>query len=64
MTYIPDPIELLESRMDALMEHYIDDKTCMQCKKVVDYELYCMSPIGDGPLLCAGCAGQTINKGE
>lgn len=54
--YIPDPIELLESRQERMMDEFIDESTCMQCKKKVDYELYCMSPIGDGPAVCAECA--------
>lgn len=40
-----------------MMDQYIDENTCMNCKKKVDYELYCMSPIGDGPCVCAECAG-------
>ena len=54
---IPDPIELMEARIDRLADEYIDENTCMQCKKKVDYELYCMSPMGDGPAVCAECAG-------
>lgn len=57
MNYIPDPIELLDSRIERLMDEYIDENTCMQCKKKVDYDLICMSPVGDGPALCAECAG-------
>ena len=57
MDYIPDPIELMENRIERLMDEYIDENTCMNCKKKVDYELYCMSPIGDGPCVCAECAG-------
>lgn len=55
--YIPDPIELMESRIDRLAEEYIDEHTCMNCEKKVDYELYCVSPMGDGPCFCAECAG-------
>ena len=55
--YIPDPIELMESRIERLCEKFIDEHTCMGCKKKVDYELYCMSLMGDGPALCAECAG-------
>ena len=54
---IPDPIELMESRIDSLMVDFIDDKTCMACKKEVDYDLICMSPMGDGAMVCAECAG-------
>lgn len=55
--YIPDPGELLESRMERYMNEFIDEYTCMGCYKKVDYELLCNSPIGDGPALCAKCAG-------
>ena len=54
---VPDPIELMESRIDALSDLFIDEYTCMGCQKKVDYELYCMSPIGDGPALCVECIG-------
>lgn len=57
MEYIPDPIERLESKMEALMEEYVDENTCMQCKKKVDYELLCPDPMGYGPLLCVECLG-------
>ncbi len=58
--YIPDPIELMESRIERLVDEYIDEYTCMGCKKKVDYALICLSPIGDGPELCAECAGIDI----
>ena len=55
--YIPDPIEIMESNIERMIVNYIDEYTCMACKKKVDYDLYCMSPIGDGPCVCAECAG-------
>lgn len=54
---IPDPIELMERRIDRLCSEYIDENTCMLCHKRVDYELICLSPTGDGPAVCAECAG-------
>ena len=57
MTRIPDPIELMRSRMESLADRFVDEHTCMECGKKVDYELICLSPIGDGPGLCAECAG-------
>lgn len=54
---IPDPIELMENRIDRLASDYVDEHTCMICGKRVDYELICMSPLGDGPAVCAECAG-------
>ena len=55
--YIPDPIELLEARQERYADEYIDEYTCMGCGKKIDYELICLSPLGDGPALCAECAG-------
>lgn len=57
MTYIPDTIERMEARMDNLADKYVDENTCMQCGKKVDYELICPSPIGDGPAVCVECLG-------
>jgi hypothetical protein len=54
---VPDPIELSEARIDRLMALFVDEHTCMACGKHVDYELYCMSPLGDGPCVCMECAG-------
>lgn len=54
--YIKDPIELLKDRIERLVDQY-EEGVCMQCGKKVDYELYCMSPLGDGPAVCAECAG-------
>lgn len=53
----PDPVELMEARIERLEEAFIDDETCMGCYRKVDYELICLSPMGDGPALCATCAG-------
>lgn len=57
MTHIPDPLELLESRMERLMDKFVDLNTCMECGKRYDYEMYCVSPIGDGPIVCTECLG-------
>lgn len=55
--YIPDPTELLESRIEDMMSKYVDENTCMQCGKKVDYDLICPSPMGDGPAICVECLG-------
>ena len=55
--YIPDPIELLKSRYERMIDMYVDEFTCMACGKKVDYDLYCMSPTGDGPCVCFECSG-------
>lgn len=55
--YIPDPIELMEARMDRLEDKFVDEYTCMECGKKVDYDLICFSPLGDGPSVCVECLG-------
>jgi hypothetical protein len=60
--YIPDPTELMESRIACFNDRYIDEYTCMQCGKKVDYDLICMSPVGDGPAVCCECAGFDPDK--
>ncbi len=53
--YIPDPIEIIESRVEKLNEQFIDENTCMGCGQKVTYELICPDPLGCGPGLCADC---------
>lgn len=55
--YIPDPIELMESRIERMMDKFVDENTCMECGKKYDYEMICVSPIGDGPAVCVECLG-------
>lgn len=52
--HIPDPVELMEARIERMVDSY-EEGVCMGCGKKVDYELVCPSPAGDGPLLCAEC---------
>ncbi|WP_447651025.1 hypothetical protein [Pseudomonas abietaniphila] len=54
---IPDPIEISLSRAERLADQYVDEHTCMECGKKVDYELLCPSPVGDGPAICIECLG-------
>ena len=54
---IPDPIEIMESRMERMMANYVEGE-CMQChKQVGEDNLHCVSPIGDGPAICHECIG-------
>lgn len=57
---IPDPIELMESRIEAEIDKVDADGTylCTGCdtRFPVD-EMVCMSPMGDGPLACWDCSG-------
>lgn len=57
---IPDPIELMERNIDRLLDHYVDEHTCMQCGGYAE-TLLCMNPTGDGPAVCETCAGLTPN---
>lgn len=65
--YIPDPLEILEARMERIMDKYVDDYTCMECGRRFDYEMNCPDPMGYGPLLCDECLeinsdGKSNNK--
>jgi len=54
---IQDPIERLEARQEMLIEAFVNINTCMECGKEYDYEMYCVSPLGDGPCVCVECLG-------
>lgn len=56
---IPDPIELMGAHIERLADKYVEGQ-CMECGKVVDYELIGMSVTGDGPAVCEECAGLSI----
>ena len=60
MTYIPDPIELMNARIEAYSEQLLpDDKFECSCGVVAPTDHgFCMSPIGDGPLACVDCVEQ------
>ncbi len=53
MERILDPVELMELRIERLEDRYVDEYTCMECGKKVDYTLICLSLLGDGPAVCA-----------
>ena len=55
MTYIPDPLELLEARQERWMDEFIDEFTCMECGNRYDYEMICVDPLGCGPCICDEC---------
>ena len=57
MSDIPDPTELLNSRIERHTDNYVDENTCMECGKKVDYELICPDPLGSGPAVCIECFG-------
>jgi len=59
-TYILDPIEIHNNKIESLMDKFVDEYTCMCCGKKVDYELICISPTGDGLALCVECSGLDI----
>lgn len=55
MIHLPDLIELSERRIDRLEALYVDEFTCMNCSRKVDYTLLCMTH--DGPAMCMTCCG-------
>ena len=58
--HISDTVELLELRIERLVDEYIDENTCMGCGEKVDYDLVCQSPDGFGPALCDECLSLDI----
>ena len=60
---IPDPSELMESRIERMMDEYVEGE-CMECHEKVNHELICMSPIGDSPAICEKCAGYPFGEPE
>lgn len=63
---VPDLIELLDEKLNKLDDEYeyMDDKTCMICKRKFDYDMICTDPFGLGPLMCYDCAGIDPDKYE
>lgn len=51
---IPDPIELMENRIEQMIFEYEEEK-CMSCGKKVDYELIAATPSPDSPVVCFEC---------
>lgn len=56
-TRIPDPIEIMESKVSRLEDKFVDEYTCMECGKKYDYEMNCPDPLGMGPAVCNDCLG-------
>ena len=54
---ILDPVEIMESNIERFTDNFVDEHTCMECGNKYDYEMYCVSPIGDGPCVCVECLG-------
>ena len=63
MSYIPDPIEIMESNIEKMGDEY-KEGFCMMCGKEIDYEPYPVSARPDAPAGCAECAGFTGNELE
>lgn len=59
--YIPDPVELMEARIDREIVKVTPDGNypCANCGELIKVEEgICVSPMGDGPLVCSfKCAG-------
>lgn len=54
---LPDPVERMHDAAERLAERYVDDRTCMECGKRVDYTLLVADPMGMGPAVCVECLG-------
>lgn len=54
---LPDPIERMRDAAERLAERYVDEHTCMECGKRVDYTLLVADPLGMGPAVCIECLG-------
>ena len=54
---IHDPIEIMDSKIERLTDDFVNENTCMQCKKTYDYEMICPDPMGMGPAICVECLG-------
>jgi hypothetical protein len=56
---IPDPIELMEARIERETDKIdANGYPCCKCGKrysIDDHDWVCMSPMGDGPLMCVSC---------
>ena len=65
---IPDPIELMELRIEQQCELVDSDLTypCVECGarySLENHDWVCMSPMGDGPLVCSACQEQGNDDG-
>ena len=63
MTYIKDPIELMQDRIEREIDKVDADGNypCAECGDKVPVDtLTCMSPLGDGPGICAVCTAKVF----
>jgi len=57
--YIPDPIEIMNAKIDNMIHEY-KEGCCMGCGKNVGEEnLVLATPSPDSPAVCFECAGLT-----
>ena len=56
--YILDPIEQMDSRIERLIDKFVDEYTCMECGERKDYELVTATANPDSPLVCNECLGE------
>jgi hypothetical protein len=54
---LQDPVEIMDSKIDRLIENFVDEYTCMNCGKKCDYECACPDFLGLGPIVCDECLG-------
>jgi len=62
MTYIPDPIEIMESRIDKMSDSY-NEGHCMDCgKNVGEDNLIQATPDPCSPAVCFDCLPEDFQK--
>ncbi len=70
MTYLPDPTERLESRVDDLASEWAKvqggvpegSHRCPYCSKIFNYEPVAASSRPDSPVMCYDCLSKSAKK--
>lgn len=61
MTYIPDPVEIMDSQIDRMVDEFKEGH-CMDCGKEVDYDLIQASASPTAPAVCYECLSPESQK--
>ena len=70
MSYIPDPIELMEARVDRLAWEWDQAKKdvpegwyrCPYCSRIFDYEPIAIDGRPDSPEMCFECLPEDVQR--
>lgn len=63
--YIPDPIELMDMRIEREIDKIdLDGKyQCSYCSTMIELDdVICLSPMGDGPGICGECFEKNFDQ--